>query len=102
MMSSLKILLLKIYLLSCFKEFIGRQRGDFNYEKLEFKGALKYSRIERYPDNLINNADGGLNQRISELKLKEFEFYADKINMDRYDYTIYFLFIIELFQFKVD
>ena len=36
----------------------------------------------------FNNTNDGFNQTISELKLKEFEFYEDKIGLDRYDLTI--------------
>ena len=69
-----------------FKGFTKRQRDEYNNEKLEFERSLKYNRIERYLDDFFNhNKDDGFNQTISELKLKEFEFYADKIDMDRYD-----------------
>ena len=32
----------------------------------------------------FNNTNDGFNQKIEELKLKEFEFYADKIKLKRY------------------
>ena len=70
---------------SYFKEFIERRRDDYNNQKLKYEKALKYTRIESYLDNFLNNTNDGINQTIAELKLKEFEFYADKINMDRYD-----------------
>ena len=69
-----------------FKKFIGRRRDKYNYAKLKFERTLKYSRIECYLDDFFNNTNDGFNQTIKEeLKLKEFEFYADKIHMDRYD-----------------
>ena len=68
-----------------FKKYIGRQRDECNNEKLKFERALKYSRIECYLDDFFNNKDDCINQTIEELKLKEFEFYADEIDMDRYD-----------------
>ena len=85
MMLSLKILLMKIYSLNYFKKYIGRLRDEYNNEKLKFEKTLKYSRIEKYLDDFFNNTNSGINQTISELKLKEFEFYADKIKLKRYD-----------------
>ena len=70
---------------SQFKEFIERQRNMYNNQKLKFEWELKYSRIEYNLDDFFNNEDDCINQTISKLKLKEFEFYADKIHMDRYD-----------------
>ena len=77
---------------SYFKKFIERQRDEFNNEKLKFERALKYSRIECCLDDFLNNTNDGFNQAIAELKLKEFEFYADKIHMDRYDYNLVFIY----------
>ena len=71
-----------------FNEFIERQRNKYNSKKLKFERALKYSRIECYLDDFFNNKKDGFNQTIAELKLKEFEFYEDKINMKRYDYNL--------------
>ena len=62
-----------------FKQYIGILRNRYNYAKLEFE------RIKRYFDRFFNNTNEGFNQTIEELKLKEFQFYADKIHMDRYD-----------------
>ena len=61
-----------------FKHYIGRMRDKYNNAKLEFE------RIKCY-DGFNKNTYFGYNQIIEELKLKEFEFYADKILMDRYD-----------------
>ena len=94
MMFSLKILLMKIYSLSYFKKFIERQRDEYNNEKLKFERALKYRWIERYPDDFFNNTNDGFNQTISELKLKNFKFYAHKIGLDRYDYNLVFIYYI--------
>ena len=76
---------MKIFSLSYFKKFIGRWRDEYNNEKLKFERTLKYSRIECYLDDFLKNTNDGANQTISELKLKEFEFYANKIGLDRYD-----------------
>ena len=85
---------------SQFKGFIKRQRDEYNNEKLKFERALKYSRIKCYLDDFFNGTDEGFNQTIEELKLKEFEFYADRIGIDRYDLTVWFSFIIKLLQFN--
>ena len=68
-----------------FKKYIGRRRDKYNIEKLKFERALKYKRIECYLDDFFNNKDDGFNQTIEELILEEFEFYAKKIDMERYD-----------------
>ena len=68
-----------------FNQYFERWRDGYNEAKLEFERALKYSRIEWYLDDFFNNKSDGFNQTIAELKLKEFKFYADKIDMDRYD-----------------
>ena len=92
MMLSLKILLMKIYSLSYFKEFIERQRDEYNNEKLKFERALKYSRIEWYLDDFLKNTNDGFNRTIAKLKLRKFKFYADKYGLDRYDYNIVFIY----------
>ena len=40
---------------------------------------------------LINKNDD-FNQTIAELKLREFQFYADRIDMDRYYYNLLFIY----------
>ena len=83
---------MKIYSLSYFKKFIERRRDEHNNQKWKFERALKYSRIECYLDDFFNNKNDDFNQTIAELKLKEFEFYADKIKMERYDYNFVFIY----------
>ena len=61
-----------------FKQYIGRKRDEYNNEKLKFEW------IKWYLDGFYRNTNDGFNQTIEELKLKEFEFYADKIHMNRY------------------
>ena len=68
-----------------FKKYIGRLRDEYNNAKLKFERTLKYKRIECYLDDFFNNKDDCIYQTIEELKLKEFEFYANEIHMDRYD-----------------
>ena len=68
-----------------FIKYIGRRRDMYNKAKLEFERALKYRRVKLYLDDFFHNTNDSFNQTIEELKLKEFEFYADKIHMFRYD-----------------
>ena len=77
---------------SYFKKFIERRRDEHNNQKWKFERVLKYSRIECYLDDFFNNKNDDFNQTIAELKLKEFEFYADKIKMERYDYNFVFIY----------
>ena len=70
---------------SQFKMFIERWRDEYNNQKLNFERALKNKGIGCYFIGCFYKINVFFNQTISELKLKEFEFYADKIAMDRYD-----------------
>ena len=65
-----------------FKQCIERWRDMFNDEKLEFERIWENRKV---PWRFFKNTNDGFNQTIEELKLKEFEFYADKIKLKRYD-----------------
>ena len=64
-----------------FKQCIGRWRDMYNDEKLKFERIWENRKI---PWWFFNNTNDGFNQTIEDLKLKEFEFYADKIKLKRY------------------
>ena len=65
-----------------FKQYIGRRRDIYNDEKLEFERIWENRKV---PWWFLKNTNDGFNQTISELKLKEFKFYADNIKLKRYD-----------------
>ena len=66
-----------------FKQYIGRRRDKYNKQKIKFERALKYSPIECYLDDLYKSKYDYNDQTISKLKLKEFEFYKNKIKFKR-------------------
>ena len=64
-----------------FKQCIRRRRDRYYKAKLEFERIWKNWKI---PWWFLKNTNDGYNQTIEELKLKEFEFYKDKIGLKRY------------------